>query len=167
MDRCPSCPGERSLRDFLFELTAEEDDDISYKKWTQTDGTKLETVTEDKEEFIESLVKQIGNLTKHHYIARCQSAYFSRCKSEVQSDSCVLVSDFSENFALVIQDAVQGYYWMTDHATLLPFMDYMKNTDGSVFNVSLCVISIHMITLLFPCLTLLIPVSWRLYSSEL
>lgn len=66
MDRCPSCPGERSLRDFLFELTAEEDDDISYKKWTQTDGTKLETVTEDKEEFIESLVKQIGNLTKHH-----------------------------------------------------------------------------------------------------
>ena len=144
MDRCPSCPGERSLRDFLFELTAEEDDDISYKKWTQTDGTKLETVTEDKEEFIESVVKEIGNLTKHHYIARCQSAYFSRCKSEVESDSCVLVSDFSENFAFVIQDAVQGYYWMTDHATLLPFMAYMKNTDGSVFNVSLCVISNHM-----------------------
>ena len=144
MDRCPSCPGERSLRDFLFELTAEEDDDISYEKWTQTDGTKLETVTEDKEEFIESVVKEIGNLTKHHYIARCQSAYFSRCKSEVESDSCVLVSDFSENFAFVIQDAVQGYYWMTDHATLLPFMAYMKNTDGSVFNVSLCVISNHM-----------------------
>lgn len=89
-------------------------------------------------------MKQIGNLTKHHYIARCQSAYFSRCKSEVESDSCVLVSDFSENFAFVIQDAVQGYYWMTDHATLLPFMAYMKNTDGSVFNVSLCVISNHM-----------------------
>jgi hypothetical protein len=129
MERCTSCPGDGSLHDFLNELTAEQDEEITLKKWTQTYGTKLETITEDKEEFIKSLVKLISNLTKHHYIARCQSANFSRCKSEVESDSCVLVSDFSENFAF----AVQGYYLMTDHATLLPFMANMKKENGSVF----------------------------------
>ncbi|KAI9551262.1 hypothetical protein GHT06_002335 [Daphnia sinensis] len=131
VDRCSSCPGEAALHEFLIELTTEEDDDISYKKWTQTDGTKLETITEDKEEFIESLVKMISKLTKHHYVARCQSAHFALCKSEVQPDSCVLVSDFSENFAFVIQDCIQGYYWMNDHATLLPFMGIMRKEDGS------------------------------------
>jgi hypothetical protein len=32
---------------------------------------------------------------------------------------------------------------MNDSATLLPFMAYMKNENGSAFNVSLCVISDH------------------------
>jgi hypothetical protein len=127
VDRCSLCPGEAALQEFLIELTTEEDDDISYKKWTQTDGTKLETITEDKEEFIESLVKMISKLTQHHYVTRCKSVHFALCKSEIQADSSVLVSDFSENFTFVIQDCVQGYYWMIDHATLLPFMACMKN----------------------------------------
>ncbi len=63
MDRCTSCQRDGSLHDFLNELTGEEDEEITFKKWTQTDGTKLETITEDKEEFIESLVKLISNLT--------------------------------------------------------------------------------------------------------
>lgn len=103
--------------------------------------SKLETITEEKEEFIESLVQLISNLTKHHYIARSQSAFFAQSKANVGIDSCVLVRDFSENFAFIIQDAIQGYYWMNDCATLLPFMAYMKNENGSAFNVPLCIIS--------------------------
>ncbi|KZS09833.1 Cc8L18.2-like protein [Daphnia magna] len=143
MTRCASCPGTEILRQFLSDLSDEEEEQIIYKKWTQTDGSKLETITEEKEEFIESLVKLISNLTKHHYIARSQSSFFAQSKANVGIDSCVLVSDFSENFAFIIQDAIQGYYWMNDSATLLPFMAYMKNENGSAFNVPLCVISDH------------------------
>ncbi|KAI9562528.1 hypothetical protein GHT06_009976 [Daphnia sinensis] len=119
MERCSSCPGPERLREFLLDLTEEEGDEIFYKKWTQTDGSKLETITEEKDEFIESLVKLVGNLTKHHFIARSQSAYFA-------------------NYA------IQGYYWMNEHATLLPFMAYMKKEDGSPFNTPICVISNHL-----------------------
>lgn len=143
MKRCASCPGTELLRQFLNDLTDEEDDHMTYKKWTQTDGSKLETITEEKEDFIDSLVKLIENLTRHHFIARSQGAFFAQSKANVEGDSCVLVSDFSENFAFIIQDAVQGYYWMNDHATLLPFMAYMKNENGSAFNVPICVISDH------------------------
>jgi hypothetical protein len=103
--------------------------------------SKLETITEEKEEFIASLVQLISNLTKHHYIMRSQSAFSAQSKANVGIDSCVLISDFSENFSFIIQDAFQGYYWMNDSATLLPFMAYMKNENGSAFNAPLCIIS--------------------------
>jgi hypothetical protein len=90
MERCYFCPGPERLREFLLDLTEEEGDEIIYKKWTQTDGSKLETITEEKDDFIESLVKLVGNLTKHHFIARSQSAYFANCKANIAPDSCVL-----------------------------------------------------------------------------
>ena len=84
VNRCPSCPGEAALQEFPIEWTTEEVDHISYKKWTQADGTKLETISEEKGEFIKSLMKMISKLTKHHYVARCQSAHFALCKSEAE-----------------------------------------------------------------------------------
>lgn len=86
-ERCSSCPGPETLREFLIDLKDEEGYDIIYKKWTQTDGSKLETITEEEEGFIESLVRLIGNLTKHHFIARSQSAYFADCKANIDQDS--------------------------------------------------------------------------------
>jgi hypothetical protein len=144
MERCSSCPGPERLRKFLLDLTEEEGDEIIYKKWTQTDSSNLETITEEKDEFKESMVKVVGNLTKHHFIARSQSAYFANCKANIDHDSYVLVSYFSENFAFIIQDAIQGYYWMNEHTTLLPFMAYMKKEDGSPFNIPICVKSNHL-----------------------
>jgi neutral trehalase len=111
--------------------------------------SKLETITEEKEEFIESLVQLISNLTKHHYIIRSQSAFYAESKANVGIDSCVLLSDFSENFPFIIQEAIQGYYWMNDSATLLPFMAYMKNENGSAFNVPLHIIIERMTSLPF------------------
>ena len=125
-------------------MTEGEGDEIIYKKWTQLDDSKLETITDEKDDFIESPVKLVGNLTKHHFIARSQSAYFANCKGDIDHDFCVLVSDFSVNFAFIIQDAIQCYYWMNDYATLVPFMTYTKKEDGSPFNIPICVISNHL-----------------------
>ena len=144
MDRCAACPGTDNLKAFLDQLTKEEPDEINYKKWTQTDGSKLESITEDKDDFLESLVILISNLTKHYYIARAQSAFFVKCKEEITQESCVLISDFSENFSFIIQDCVQGYYWMNQQATVLPFLAYLKNKEGEICSASMCVISDHL-----------------------
>ena len=145
MNRCPFCPKSDSLETYLEEIISDKyEDPITYKKWAQTDGTKLETVQTPRDDFIESLVIAVGNLTTHHYVARNQSAHFVKCKEELDYETCVLVSDFSENFSFNIQDSIQGYYWANDQATLLPFLGYMKMFDGTSVSVSMVVISDHL-----------------------
>ncbi len=145
MDRCPSCPGVEYLESHLENtVTDDTDEPVTYKKWAQTDGTKLETVQLSRDDFIESLVSAISNLTTHHYVARNQSAHFADCKAELDNETCVLVSDFSENVSFVIQDSIQGYYWANDQATILPFLGYMKMMDGNVISVSMAVVSDHL-----------------------
>ena len=81
MNRCPSYPKADSLETYFEEIISDESEDpITYKKWAQTDGTKLETVQTPRDDFIESLVIAVGNLTTHHYVARNQSAHFVKCK---------------------------------------------------------------------------------------
>ena len=63
IDRWAACPGTGNLETFLYHLTEEEPDEITYKKWTQTDGSKLESTTEDKDGFLESMGFLISNLT--------------------------------------------------------------------------------------------------------
>lgn len=144
MTRCPSCPGSDALESFLENLFEEEDENVSYKQWTHTDGNKLENIIAEAGEFIEKLVSMVNKLTTHHLISRNQSAFFVTCKNMLDHESVVLVSDFSENYSFVIQDSVQGYYWANDQATILPFMAYMKRPDGSAFNVSMAIISDHL-----------------------
>nr|CAH0102184.1 unnamed protein product [Daphnia galeata] len=116
-------------------------ENVSYKQWTHMDGNKLETILAERDDYIEKLVALVDKLTTHHFVARNQSAYFVQSKENIDHETCVLVSDFSENFSFVIQDSVQGYYWLNDQATLLPFMVYMKKIDGSAWNVSMCIIN--------------------------
>jgi hypothetical protein len=109
MNRCPFCPKSDSLETYLEEIISDKyEDPITYKKWAQTDGTKLETVQTPRDDFIEPLVIAVGILTTHHYVARNQSAHFVKCKEQLDYETCVLVSDLSENFSFIIQDSIQG-----------------------------------------------------------
>ena len=144
MSRCQNCPSTAAVRTSIEPLLQDLPEDIVYKKWTQTDGTKLDNITEDKDEFMDGLIHRLSQLTSHHFIARTQSSYFKKSKEELDEETCVLVSDFSENFSFVVQDCVQGYYWMNEQATVLPFLAYMKNSDGVVTPTSMCIISDHL-----------------------
>jgi hypothetical protein len=126
VNRCPSCPKSEALESFSEDLIGDENETISYKQWTHTDGKKLENILYDSDDFIERLVSLVQKLTTHHLIARNQSAFFVQSKERIDHESCVLFSDFSENYSFIIQDSVQGYYWVNDQATILPFMAYMK-----------------------------------------
>jgi predicted nucleic acid-binding Zn-ribbon protein len=60
---CPNCPGSNALEYFWEELICDENENISYKQWTHTDGNKLETIVAASDDFIESLVSAIKKLT--------------------------------------------------------------------------------------------------------
>ena len=94
-------------------------ENVTYKQWDHTDGNKLETILVERDDYIEKIVVLVNKLTTHHFVARNQSAYFVHSKENVVLETCVLVSDFLENFSFVIQDSVQGYYSSNDQATSL------------------------------------------------
>jgi hypothetical protein len=92
-----------NLNHYLKNLISEERENVSYKQWTHTDGKKLETILAERDDYIEKLVALVNKLTTHHFVARNQSAYFVQSKENIDHETCVLVSDFSENFSFVIR----------------------------------------------------------------
>ena len=124
MHKCPYCDREEGVKSFLECLHSIEsvDDSITYKIWQTTDRCTLLEKTETLDAYLTSLSNSISNLTRHHYIAKEQSAYFKNLKESMQEGELVLVGDFSENYSFIVQDAVQGFHWDNSQCTLHPFV---------------------------------------------
>ena len=114
MHLCDKCPGKDSLHDYLTELfeahDQDDDDDISYKQWDQTDRSVLLSLTVSVQEFIFIATDEIDNLRQHHYTANTQAAYIRSLKENVGAQEAVVLLDFAENYSFLVQDAVQGYH---------------------------------------------------------
>ena len=70
--RCESCPGTTTLKEFLDqELNEHEDDErFNYCRWDTTDRATLTTFTAPYEQYKETLIDIVGDLTRHSYIAK-------------------------------------------------------------------------------------------------
>lgn len=104
-------------------------EEISYKSWVSTDRCKLLTVTSNIEEFSDSLSESLGKLVTHNYIAKTQSEYFRQLKKYLKEGEVLITLDFSENYPVVIQEAVQGHYWNNSQISLLPSVVYYKKNN--------------------------------------
>ena len=114
--------------------------DIRYKKWESGDRCTLVDMVATQEECILSLSQQIYHLTRHHYQAKAQTAYFSKLKQTLEKGEVVVHGDFSENFSFVVQDAAQGFHWDASQCTVHPFVVHWRQ-DGEQHHQSYCIIS--------------------------
>lgn len=133
---CGNCPKNTEIKECIeevFEINAIEE--ISYKAWISTDRCKLINVTSDSSEFIDSLIESLEKLVQHDYIAKTQSKYYQELKNNLREGELLVTLDFSENYAVVIQDAVQGFYWNNTNIAILPSVVYYKE-NGSLKNLS-------------------------------
>ena len=81
------------------------------------------------EEFIDTLTEDLKKLLLHDFVASKQSRYFTEVKENLATGEMVLVQDFAENFAFVIQDAAQAFHWNNDQATLFPTVVYYRENN--------------------------------------
>ena len=65
-------------------------------------------------------------LTRHDFIAQKQAKYLDWKKSNLSDGEFLVIGNFSENYAFIIQDAAQRYHWTNNQATLHPFVFYYK-----------------------------------------
>ena len=144
---CRQCPAiekiEMKVAQLVDDVTS---NDISYKQWIMTDRCSLVTTVKGLDEFVEELTSNLYNLTKHHYVSKCQSNFLVTLKENLGLEEAILQMDFAENYTFQVQDEVQSSYFSKQQATLHPFVLYVKALDSQSANLQLthkcyCVIS--------------------------
>jgi hypothetical protein len=108
------------------------------KQWAMTDRDTLMTATQQSDKLNENLVSKIPELT-HHYTAKQQARYLKLWKENQQSDKCIILADFTENYSYTLQDDVQGFHCANNQAILHPFSVSIK--DQHLQTLSFCIIS--------------------------
>ncbi|CAM1303135.1 Uncharacterised protein r2_g1312 [Pycnogonum litorale] len=144
MGHCNDCPGREGLVDHLKNCELNDIEDVTYQQWISTDRTKLTTITESKEDFIDNFSSQLLKLTRHSFTAKSQSAYMKDLKSSMKPlEEIILQGDFAENYSYVVQDEIQSFHWENKQATLHPFVAYCKlnDEDGTLEHRNICVVS--------------------------
>ena len=114
-----------------FEIKGVEE--IEYKQWATTEKSQLQTFIQSTDEFIERFLGSLKILTRHDFIAQEQAKYLDRKKSNLYDGEFLVIGDFSENYAFIIQDAAQGYHWTNSQATLHHFVFYYKY-EGNLYH---------------------------------
>lgn len=128
--KCSECLDKTSLKELLQESFEEHCiDTITYKKWTATDRSSLETVVESTEDFIESFISKLGVLAHHSFIAEQQSNFLKNLQETILPNEFIVVLDFSENYSFVLQDEVQAHHWSTAQCTVHPFGIYYREPE--------------------------------------
>lgn len=139
---CSKCPGSDGLRGILTELFDDNNiDTITYKQWTSTDRSTLETIIKSTEEFVDTLVDSLVNLLTHSFIAKQQSQYVNHLKKTIKTGIFLTLLDFSQNYSFIVQDAVQGFHWNNSQATIHPFVFYFMDENDELKNGNFVVIS--------------------------
>ena len=135
------CPQVAELKQHIKEEIEDEViDEIHYKQWVSTDRSTLETMTAEVDSFCDRFSEKLIQLKRHEFIADQQAKFL---KSELQHGQIIVLGDFSENYAIVVQDSTQGSHWTNDQATLQPFVIYFKK-DSQLLHLNFVVISNHL-----------------------
>lgn len=88
-------------------------------------------MTDSTEEFILSLVEKLTKLKYHDFVASEQSRHFKNVKENLKIGEFLVTLDFSENYAFVVQEAVQGFHWNNNQATVHPFVIYYRDINSN------------------------------------
>ncbi|KAK3933277.1 RNA-splicing ligase RtcB-like protein [Frankliniella fusca] len=140
---CCECPNPEILRVFLSthfeELSISS---VMFQQWLTVDRCALETVVKSVDNYIEDFTEMLLEYKKHNFIAKKQAGALKEMKANLKVGEVITLGDFSENYSFLIQDAIQGYHWNNEQATLHPFVSYFRSTvDSEVQHCILVVVS--------------------------
>ena len=121
--KCQNCLSTEELMQYLKEaFETKMIDIVNYKQWITVDRTNLEILQSSGDEYLDKLSTKIQ--APHTFIA-----FLMEKKETLQDGECIVICDFSENYACVIQDSVQVVHWNKNQATLHPFVIYFKDRN--------------------------------------
>jgi hypothetical protein len=72
---------------------------------------------------------KLYELNPHNFVAAKQSEFLKDLKQQLELHELIIISDFSENYSFVVQEAVQGYHWANQQWTVHSFCIYYRKDD--------------------------------------
>jgi hypothetical protein len=94
-----------------------------YKEWVHDGHTKIVSVTSAVGEFTEKIGRTADQATTRHYTEKSHASYLQMLKETILPNTeAVILLDFVESYSFLCHDAIQGFHWETDQATLHPFV---------------------------------------------
>lgn len=141
--KCKSCPGNQKFIDHLLTIFEKNQiENITVKQWKtdSSDKTTLDTLLYDYDDFASELADKFDKLLGHAYIAEQQSKFSREIELTLKEEEFKVVSDFAENLSYVVQNAIQGFHWNNDQATIYNVVMYYRQ-NGKVHHRSLVIVS--------------------------
>ncbi|KYN07562.1 hypothetical protein ALC62_01467 [Cyphomyrmex costatus] len=139
--KCNACPGTEKLSEILNEIFDQNEiDNITYKHWIANPHTNLETTIKSSTDFVDLFCNNLKVLLPHSYIAKEQASFMKSLKQSLKEDEFLVICDFAENYAFVVQNATAGFHWNNNQSTIFPVVIYFK-VNNELTHESLVIIS--------------------------
>ena len=71
----------------------------------------------------------MSELLHHSFIAYEQAEYSRQLKNDLKEGEFQIILDFAENYAFTVQNAIPGFYWNNDQATIYNIVIYYKDGE--------------------------------------
>ena len=69
-------------------------------------------------------------MTAHRYISKAQSTCLMNQKEKLDSDTCIIMIDFAENYQYVLENEIQSFHWNNNQCSIQPAVIYYKNVPN-------------------------------------
>ena len=69
-------------------------------------------------------------MTAHSNISKAQSTCLMIQKENLDSDTCIIMIDFAENYQYVSEDEIQSFHWNNNQCSIQPAVIYYKNVPN-------------------------------------
>ena len=102
---------------------------VTYKQWFNNPKPTLEKVTKSVDDFIPYFCEKMLELLPHSFIAYEQSKYSRQLKNDLKEGEFLIIVDFAENYAFTVQNAIPGFHWNNDQATIYNIVVYYKDGE--------------------------------------
>lgn len=140
LDTC-TCPGITDFSESLLQILDHAYIwNIQFSTWTGTDRSTLLTKTVPIHDYVEELCDKLKILKPHSFIAKQQSQYLEDRKKNLSKGEVLVLCDFSENYAYVVQNASQAFHFNNDQCTVFSVLYYYK-TNSAIKHKSLIFLS--------------------------
>ena len=109
--------------------------------WVGADRANLIAQTHQVDVFVDPLATTVDHITAHSYISKTQSRYLMNQKENLDSDTCVKMLDFAENYQYVLQDEILSFHWNNSQCSIHPVVIYYKDMSNFLQEKSFAFIS--------------------------
>lgn len=141
---CKHCPRIDTLHSIIKNALVENDIDMIYcKQWISKPRSSLGSMEMEVDEFTDVFCEKMIELLPHTFVAKEQGNYCKELRESLEDGEFLVICDFAENYAFVVQNAAPGFHWNNDQATIYTIVVYYRN-NSSVTHESFAIISDHL-----------------------